>query len=553
MAVRLGEPLDFDPFADEEEDDVIDSPAAPEPGTGIRLGEPLDFDPFEGEPEPEPEMYDPYEHDPKASDSDEPTEDGHSAWDIGNIMGRASGGIGKTSAMAMGFQPAELASKALGFVGDLTDNEFLQAQRDYMDQHGIAAKLHQYGDVAEKYYDEKLTPAMVASEKKTILASGEDEGWFGEGIEDPWKSGGMIAESIPSTILSMGGGATIAKGLIQTGMKNAPKIFQKVLGKLIKKYGVNQVAGVVGGAIGEGGYAGMENARQAYEQMMEEPDANLKKSDTYREILASLPDALGDKKPAYARKIMALAAGGFVGSTTAVTTGAFGAPSGAFMGKLIGGGAGKSFWGNLLYGAFSEGLLEEAPQSGLETVISNFTRKFLVDENQPILEGAGEAMASGAIAGFAMGGGMAAAAGRDGQKSKAKDLLTDGKDEDALDALLGEDEAARIRKKTKGKEFGGDESIDAEEEAGEHAEEDLDELAEKPKEVTPGDSKGRKPIPGKKPQGQKPKPTPKPVPGGKKTPPGGVLQTPKTDEEPVKPKLPPAPEGDRRQVTERTG
>ena len=550
MVFRVGEKLTFDPFEDEQEDDIIDSPAKPESIGGLRVGEKVDFDPFEGEPEPEPETYDPsadpYENDPKASDSDEPDEQGHSVWDYANLLGRASGGIGKTAGMMMGFSPPELASKALGVVGDLTGNEFLQSQRDFMDKHGLSAKITQYGDTAEKYYDEKLTPAMKASMKKTILAGADEDGWFGEGLTDFFKITGMITESIPSTILSMGGGATITKGLINTGMKYAPKIVQGVLGKLIKKYGINKVAGVVGGAIGEGGYSGMENARQAYDQMMEEPDANLRKSKVYREIYESMPDALGDeKKHEYARKTLALATAGFVGSTTAVTTGVFGAPSGAFMGKLIGGEGGKSLWGNLIKGAISEGLFEEMPQSGLEQFVSNFSRKFLVDENQPLMEGVGESMASGAIAGFAMGGGMAVVAGRDG--SKAKDLLTDGKDEDALDILLGKDEAEKIRQKTKGKEFGGSESIDAEEEAGEHAEEDLDELAEKPKEVKPGDRKGRKPIPGKKPQGQKPVTPPVKKPGGKTPPPGGILQTPKTDEgEKVEPELPPAPEGDRR-------
>jgi len=532
MVFRVGEKLTFDPFEDEEEDDIIDSPAKPESIGGLRVGEKVDFDPFEGEPAPEPETYDPsadpYENDPKASDSDEPDEEGHSVWDYANLLGRASAGIGKTAGMLIGLTPPELASKALGVVGDLTGNEFLQSQRDFMDKHGLSAKITQYGDVAEKYYDEKLTPAMKASMKKTILASGEDEGWFGEGIKDPFKITGMITESIPSTILSMGGGATITKGLINTGMKYAPKIVQGVLGKLIKKYGINKVAGVVGGAIGEGGYSGMENARQAYDQMMEEPDANLRKSKVYREIYESMPDALGDeKKHEYARKTLALATAGFVGSTTAVTTGIFGAPSGAFMGKLIGGEGGKSLWGNLIKGAISEGLFEEMPQSGLEQFVSNFARKFLVDENQPLMEGVGESMASGAIAGFAMGGGMAVVAGRDG--SKAKDLLTDGEDQDALDILLGKDEAEKIRQKTKGKKFGGDESIDAEEEAAEHAEEDLDDLAEEPTTPTP-----------KPPQKKPPAPKPKPPPKG----PPPAAPPPKTT--PKKPELPPAPAGDRR-------
>ena len=559
MTLRLGDAVDYDPFADEEEDDVIDSPVKPE--GRLRLGEPVEYDPFAGEGEEVPaeetfeaapeempaekafevapeegpaDVYDPYGDEPQASDSDEPDEDGHSAWDLTNLLGRASGEIGKTAAMTMKLQPTELASKAMGVVGDLTDNEFLKAQRDWMDKHGLSAKLNQYGDTAEKYYDEKLTPAMKASMAKTILASGEEEGFFGEGIKDPWKIAGMIAESIPSTLLSMGGGALITKGLIKTGMSSAPKIVQGALKKLVGKYGIEKVAGIAGGAIGEGGYSGLDNAKNAYEEMMSVDQKKLKRSKAYREVYSSLPDSLSDeKKDAYSRKILAMATAGFVGSITAVTTGIFGAPSGAFMGKLIGGKAGKSLWGNLIKGAIPEGVTEageETLQSGMERLIENIATKFLVDPNQELLEGTGEAMASGAVTGFAMGLGMGGAvAVVTPPKVTAKDLLTDGQDVTAEDILLGEDEAERIREKGKGKRFKGPESIEAEEEAGEFSEEELEKLAEK---EVPSDStqrpKGK--IPGKKPQGQKPKPPAKQKPGGPPTPPSGVVQKPKTDE-----------------------
>lgn len=527
MDFKVGDTLDYNPFGDEDE--VIDSPAE------FEVGEVLEINPFEGQ--------DPYLNDPKSSDLDEPDEGGHSLWDIPRMMGRGAAGMAKTAGFVSKFSPQELATSAIGLIGDLTDNERLQAIRDYSDKHGASAKLTEWGETAESYYDEKLSPAMKASMKKTILKSADEEGvlkYFGSGIKDPWKIGGLIAESIPSTLLSMGGGALVTKNLIQTGLKSAPKIVQKVLGKMVAKYGVNKVAGVVGGAIGEGGFAGMENASQTYEEMMQTPQEELITSETYQEIFNSLPSSLSDEqKHGYARKVLAMAAAGFVGSTTAVTTGIFGAPSGAFMGKLIGGEGGKSLWGNLIKGAITEGLFEEAPQSGIERLVSNFSKRFLVDPNQPLTEGVGEAMASGGISGFAMGGGMAGIfrqAGKDVERSKAKDILTEG-DETAEDILLGEDEAEKIRKKGKGKRFGGDESLEAEEEAGEHAEEDLEDLAEK---EAPSDSTKRPKgeIPGKKPQGEKPEPTVKPGPGKKETPPSGVVQKPETDEgEPLKPQM----------------
>jgi len=474
MNFRVGDTLDFDPF--EDEGDVIDSPADSE----YQIGEVLEVNPFEGS--------DPWEHEPKGSNLDEPDEGGHSLMDIPRLMGRGAAGMAKTASMMNTLMnPAEWSAKAMGFVGDVSQNEALQAYRDFSNEHGLSAKLQQYGETAEDYYDEALTPAMKKSMAKTILASGEEEGFFGEGIKDPWKIGGMIAESIPSTLVSMGGAGIVTKNLIRTGLKTAPKVVQKVLGRMVEKYGVNAVAGVVGGAVGEGSYAGMENANQAFEEMMETPQQELAQSSTYQEIFNSLPASLSDdQKHAYSRKILAMATAGFVGSTTAVTTGIFGAPSGAFMGKLIGGEAGKSFWGNLIKGAITEGFFEEMPQSGIERLVSNISKRFLVDENQPLTEGVGEAMAGGAISGFAMGGGMAAVfrqAGKEADVSAAKDILTDGAPATAEDILLGKDEAEQIRKVGKGKRFKGPESIEAEEEAGEFSEEDLEGLAEKPKEA----------------------------------------------------------------------
>jgi diguanylate cyclase (GGDEF)-like protein len=518
MAYRLGNPLDYDPFEDEE-DSVLDSPL----DSPYSLGEATDFDPFENEP--------------RASDTDEPDDGGHSLWDIPRMMGKGAAGVAKTASIAVALvNPTEWANRAIGVIGDITQNEALQAYRDYSQKHSVSAKLRQYGETAEDYYDEKLTPAMKKSMEKTILASGEEEGFWGPGIKDPWKIGGMIAESLPSTALSMGSGALITKGLAATGFKNAPKIVQGVLQKLVKKYGVNSVAGAIGGGIGEGVYSGLDNANQAFEEMMATPQAELSNSATYQEIFNSLPEKFStEQKHAYARKILSIATGGFVGSLTAVSTGILGAPSGAFLGKLMGGEAGKSFWGNLLKGAFTEGLIEEMPQSGMEQLITNFTKKFLVDPNQQLTEGVGEAMAGGAIAGIVMGGGMAAVAGREGKKypikpeleSDAKKILQgDQGDITARDILLGTDRAEEIRKATEGQRYTAAESIEAEEEGAQYTEE---ELAETAKEA-PGDRKGGKQIPGKKPQRQEPKPPPLPKKGKKEAPPSGVLQKQKADE-----------------------
>jgi diguanylate cyclase (GGDEF)-like protein len=546
MAYRLSGPLNYDPFEDED-DSTIDSPTEPELPEEFSLSGPLDYDPFEGE--------DPYVNDPQSSDLDEPDENGHSLWDIPRMMGKGSAGMAKTASMMNSLlNPQEWAAKTAGLVGDVTHNEALQTARDYSNQHGISAVLQQFGEEADRYYDEKLSPAMKASMKKTILSSGKEEGFWGAGIKDPWKIGGMIAESIPSTIVSMGGGALITKGLIKTGFKSAPKIVQWGLGRLVKKYGIEKVAGVVGGAIGEGGYSGLDNANNAYEEMMSIPQEKLSKSSAYQEIFNSLPASLSDeKKHSYARKVLAMATAGFVGSITAVTTGIFGAPSGAIMGKLIGGKAGKSLWGNLIKGAIPEALSEageETAQSGIERLVQNTATKYLVDPTQELGEGVGEAMASGAVTGFAMGLGMggAVAVAKKPVKdtSKAKDLLTEGADVKAEDILLGKEESERIRESTKGKKFKGPESIEAEEEAGEFSEEELEKLAKKQKEA-PSVEKGGKQVQGRKPQREEPVKAPVKKQGPAAPLPGRMVQKPKADEG-----KPLAPESDRRKL-ERIG
>ncbi len=518
MAFRLGEELDYNPFDyPGDQPPVVDSP------TRFSLGEAMEVDPFE--------------YEPRASDLDEPDEQGHSLWDIPRLMGRGAAGVAKTASMVHSIlNPAEWAARTAGVIGDFTQAEALQTFRDYSNQHGVSAQLKQVGETAEDYYDEKLTPAMKRSMQQRILASSEEEGFFGEGATNPWKIGGMIAEAIPSTAISMGSGALITKGLIQTGLKSAPKIVQGVVNKLVDKFGVPWVAGIVGGAAGEGTYSGLENANQAYEEMQNVPQEKMAQSKTYQEIYNSLPARFTDEqKHAYARKILSTAAAGFIGSITAVTTAVLGAPSGAFLGKLIGGEAGKSFWGNLIKGAITEGIFEEAPQSAVERLVTNITTKFLVDPNQEVGEDVLESLAAGAVTGMFMGGGMAVLAGREGRaEPTARDILTDGEDVTAKDILVGEDEAARMRRRAKDKEFVGPESIEAEEEAAEFAEKELEEVIPPPlpTKEAPSDrpSPPKREVPGKKPQRKEPVKAPELPSREKEIETGRVLQEPKPDE-----------------------
>ena len=76
------------------------------------------------------------------------------------------------------------------------------------------------------------------------------------------------------------------------------------------------------------------------------------------------------------------------------------------MGKLLAGVEGKSLWRKILWGVVSEGLIEEAPQSAMETVVTILAKKTLTNPDQEIMEGVGEALVGGAVSGGVMGGGM---------------------------------------------------------------------------------------------------------------------------------------------------
>ena len=118
MGYKLGPALDYDPFAEEDEESVIESPAK------YRLGPELDYDPFATEP--------------KSSDTDEPDEGGHSLWDIPRMMGKGAAGVAKTASIAFALvNPTEWANRAIGVVGDITQDEALQAYRDYSKKHGV--------------------------------------------------------------------------------------------------------------------------------------------------------------------------------------------------------------------------------------------------------------------------------------------------------------------------------------------------------------------------------------------------------------------------------
>jgi len=300
---------------------------------------------------------------------------------------------------APGGSPVAILKKTVGDF--LSDPQGLGRIKE-MEEIGNAVKhpftsiflpaLERVGEDVEK----SLSPQMQAERQKKFIEKAKpgEKAIFGrtvgEGIKSPHKIAGAVVESIPGSLLGMGVGAGITKGLIASGMKKG-------------------LAGIIGMGIGEGTTAGASNGLQTYNDVMNFDDKELQKSSAFQTVLESIPSNIPEeKRNRIAKQKLAMAAATMVGVGTAATTGLLGAPSGHIAGKLLGGEVTGPVWLSILGEAASEGFVEEMPQSIVEHTIQNLTKRVLIDPKQKVFEGAAEAGASGLVTGFAMGLGAGA-------------------------------------------------------------------------------------------------------------------------------------------------
>lgn len=251
-----------------------------------------------------------------------------------------------------------------------------------------------------------LSPEQqAASQKEFVHQKDPNAPWYdlsnyeaGPALRD-WRSyTGALAESAPGTIMSMGVGGPLTKGLTAVGGRLLP----------LAEKGMNRLAmgaGAVGYGTGEGLVAGTTNATQARDEVLNRPVEQLAQtSDLYRQQIASgLP-------PDAARKAVADAVANQVGWESGLTVGLTGAPMGALMGKWFhGGGLGSSRTAGILHGMAGEAG-QETLQSGAERYIQNVAERDYVDPNRPLGEGVANAAIAGGISGGLMGGGIASVA-----------------------------------------------------------------------------------------------------------------------------------------------
>lgn len=232
----------------------------------------------------------------------------------------------------------------------------------------------------------EISPLQQREMAKTFLSDKEGE-FFGDAWSSPRKLMGTIVESAPATVIGMGGGMGLAAGLMRLGMSAG-------------------IAGMVGGAIGEGGYAGAEGSKNVYDTVMNAPIKEIARTPEYRAAIANTDRNMTPKaRHMAAVKAIASDAAARAGAVIGLATGALGAPSGAAMGKIIGGEAGKTLLRTMGKQAGLEAL-QEAPQSAVEQYQQNLVEKRFVDPNLDPMRGVAEAATAGAVTGAAMGAGM---------------------------------------------------------------------------------------------------------------------------------------------------
>lgn len=249
------------------------------------------------------------------------------------------------------------------------------------------------------------TPAYRdAQQKRAIEEVRQPDGSvsyrMGSGWADPRWYLSNIVESLPSTALTMVPAASlarsayvgaIAKGATETAAAAA----------------ASRMALIAGG-VGEGLISGGSTAGEIREQVAKLPEQTLQGSEAYQALIQS------GKSPAEARAALAddLAVKGML--IAGVATGMLGGVGDRAIAKIVAegvqGGLGRRLLAGGVRGAIAEGLLEEAPQSGVEQMAQNFAMQG-ADPSRRLMEDVPNSMATGGITGGMMGAGMGSASG----------------------------------------------------------------------------------------------------------------------------------------------
>lgn len=252
------------------------------------------------------------------------------------------------------------------------------------------------GQNAADYWNAGLSQAQNEADRTKFISEAKGE-LFGNAWQDPdttlRKITGLMAESGPATVVGMFGGAVLIKPLINMGFKAA-------------------TAGIIGGAIGEGGTAAIMSAGQVNEVIDSIDQVTMNQYVPFQRAYHALPKAMShQEKLKAARQEVKNQAVRDSAPLIGFFTGILGAPSGALLGKYIGREGAEMVARGRLGQAWRQGIgefVQEAMQSPEESYIIGQVAGEIDPTKIPTgLELAEESVAgglTGAVYGTALGG-----------------------------------------------------------------------------------------------------------------------------------------------------
>jgi hypothetical protein len=220
-----------------------------------------------------------------------------------------------------------------------------------------------------------------------------------------------LLQSAPGFVAMGGLGRAASLGMSGLGL-TTERVAAEAVKRGVPEWMARWVGHIVtaGAAYGgtEGLISGAQDAEQAYQDIMGRPLAEFEQAPAWRAVFMDETDRSLPllERAEQARRIVAERAAAEVGlKSGAVVAATSGLTGGGALGMLDA--PAKSVGGGFVKGGLSEAM-QEVPQSGYEQFAQNQAVQEYADPNQRLMEGVPNALATGGVVGFALGGPMGA-------------------------------------------------------------------------------------------------------------------------------------------------
>ncbi|HNF63765.1 MAG TPA: hypothetical protein PKZ20_18680, partial [Rhodocyclaceae bacterium] len=254
-------------------------------------------------------------------------------------------------------------------------------------------------------WDNLTSEGMAAMPGKVadLVSSGE---FFGAGMTDPTKIGGMALESAPVSVLSMVPVMRAANAAHEVAYTRAlaANATQEEAQQIATRAAKN-AATIMGGA-SEGAAGAGQQFEQTYQQVMDLPQEKLAKSPEYQKALAAIPAGTPGREQK-ARAIVARHASELSAAVAGAADALFAGLGDRYIGGAASGNTGRV---KSIISGIAEETPTEALQSGFEQFGTNLGVRQFADPSQSLTQDVGEQAIGGGLSGGLMGGAFGAAA-----------------------------------------------------------------------------------------------------------------------------------------------